>query len=524
MTAPNAITYQEATRRRPIGARARKDTKVNFWVPDSVYATVLLVFCGHFALADDWPQFRGPNCTGISDSTLPLPVEFSAQKNVAWTAHVGDGVGSPTVVDGRVYVTGMVGGTTVALFAFDARNGKPIWQREWPTGRMADIHESNSHASTTPAADDHRVYFYFSTLGLMALDADTGEDVWRQKLPTPFFAFQWGPAMSPVLHNDQVIFCQDDDLFAGIYAFDSKSGELRWYDSRADMAVNYSHPVVCRGDRGDEIVVAGTGLLIGYDPDTGKRRWYARSLLRNIKTTPVSVGDTVYVSLQSGGIANQWLATADVTDIGNGDGKITREEMQASAEHTTIPESFFNKTFERGDLNGDGALEGAELDAAFLHPDNFAGARFDAADPADEYILAVRVGGDGDVTDTHVRWRHKTKNTDHVASPLVINGHMWLVKSGGINSVFETMTGASVGRTRRIGTAATYLASPIYGDNKIYLAGENGHVMVLEGTPVYAVLAKANDMGESIVATPAIADGSLFIRTRSRLFCIRDDG
>ena len=84
------------------------------------------------------------------------------------------------------------------------------------TGRLPDINQTNSHASTTPAADDERVYFYFSTLGLIAVDAQTGEDVWHQKLPTPFFVFKWGPGMSPVLYEDKVLFCQDDDLFPSV--------------------------------------------------------------------------------------------------------------------------------------------------------------------------------------------------------------------------------------------------------------------------------------------------------------------
>ena len=101
---------------------------------------------------------------------------------------------------------------------------------------------------------------------------------------------------------------------------------------------------------------------------------------------------------------------------------------------------------------------------------------------------------------------------------------MLLIKSGVITTVFETETGTSVGKPKRIGNATSYFASPVYGDSKIYIAGENGHVFVLAGQPDYEVLAKTNDMGESIVATPAIAEGSLFIRTRSRLYCLRQDG
>ena len=70
------------------------------------------------------------------------------------------------------------------------------------------------------------------------------------------------------------------------------------------MAVNYSHPIVCTTAGRDAIVVAETGMLIGYDPDTGKRRWHPKVLLRNIKTTPVCDDGVIYVSLQSGGIMN----------------------------------------------------------------------------------------------------------------------------------------------------------------------------------------------------------------------------
>lgn len=470
--------------------------------------------------ADDWPQFRGPNSTGISATTKTLPVEFSESKNILWSAEVGEGVGCPVVAAGRAFVSGMVGDETIRLSAFDAASGELLWKRDWATGKLPEIHKTNSHASTTPAADADRVYFYFSTLGLIAVDAQTGADVWHQKLPTPFFVFKWGPAMSPVLYKNKVLFCQDDDLFPAFYAFDNKTGEELWKDNREDMAVNYSHPVVCQTERGDEIVVAGTGLLIGYDPDSGKRLWQSKTLLRNIKTTPVSQDGTIYISLQSSGIANQWLATADQAETGNNDGKLSKAEMQAFVgDGTKIPEAFYKKTFDRGDANQDGVLEGAELDAAFLSPENFAGATFNVEDPADEFILAVRGGGRGDVTETHSLWKHETKYTDHIVSPFVHGGRMFLVKGGGRTTVFDTNNGEPLREVKRIPNACEYFASPIYGDGKIYLAGENGFVVVLKDSPEYEVLAK-NDMGDSIVATPAIADGRLFIRTRSKLLAV----
>ena len=238
--------------------------------------------------ADDWPQFRGPNCSGISTATAPLPVEFSATDGVTWSADLGDGIGSPVVAAGRIFTSAMIDEQTVGLYAFDVKTGKQLWVREWPAGDLAEIHKTNSQAATTPAADAYRVYFYFSTLGLITVDAKTGKDVWKKDLPVPYFVFKWGAGMSPVLYDDLVLFCQDDDLAPAFYAFDKTTGDLRWKDDRSDMAVNYSHPVIASTSTGDEIVVAGTGLLVGYDPKNGQRLWTARTLLRNIKTTPTS--------------------------------------------------------------------------------------------------------------------------------------------------------------------------------------------------------------------------------------------
>lgn len=206
---------------------------------------VLVVFVVTSVSADDWPQFRGPNCSGVSRTNASLPVEFSDTKHVKWSVKMGDGIGSPVIAAGRVFTSAMVDEFTVGLYAFDAATGDKLWMRSWPIGDVDEIHATNSHAGTTPAADSERVYFYFSTLGMVGLDAKTGADIWQRELPVPYFIFKWGAGMSPVLHKDLVLFCQDDDLHPAFYAFDKKTGDIRWKDDRNDMAVNYSHPVIC---------------------------------------------------------------------------------------------------------------------------------------------------------------------------------------------------------------------------------------------------------------------------------------
>ena len=471
----------------------------------------------------DWPQFRGPNCTGLAASGKPLPTEFSLEQNLRWSADVPDSIGSPVIASGRVFVSGMTGKQQVSLYCFDADNGKQIWRRDLPCGDLADIHKTNSHSSTTPCADAERVYFYFSTLGLLAFDAKTGADAWRVPLPTPYFVFKWGPGMSPILHGDKVIFCQDDDLYPAMYAFDKRTGDEIWKVDRSDMAVNYSHPVICKGKDGkDELVVGGTGKLIGYDPANGKQLWFARVLLRNMKTTPAVHDGTLYISLQSGGIANQWLASVDRAETGNSDGKLSKDEIQAFVGKVKVPPAFLAK-FDRGDINKDGLLEKEELDLAFLDSKNFAGARWDRADASDQYVIAVKAGGRGDVTNTHVLWKRESRAPDHIVSPLVADNRMFVVKGGGISSCFDTTTGKPIWEQKRIRNIGDYFASPVYGDGKIFVVGENGIVIVLASGKEVKVLGK-NDLGDSCLATPAISNGKLYFRTRTKLLCFEEQG
>src|SRR5262245_32425712 len=184
----------------------------------SCLASCLLLVASAALAAEDWPQFRGPNCTGICTSKKKLPTEFSSKKNVLWSAVLGDGVGSPVVAAGRVFVTAMNDPKEkerkLLVYAFDAETGKELWKKEIPAGpkKLQEIHQVNSYASASPAADDERVYVYFLRTGLTAIDAKTGKKLWNLPIPEPFFIFDWGPGMSPVLYKDKLFFCQDDDV------------------------------------------------------------------------------------------------------------------------------------------------------------------------------------------------------------------------------------------------------------------------------------------------------------------------
>ena len=119
-------------------------------------------------------------------------------------------------------------------------------------------------------------------------------------------------------------------------------------------------------------------------------------------------------------------------------------------------------------------------------------------------------------------WNLNSRAPSNIASPLVVGGRLFLVKKGGISACFDAGSGKTIWPRKRIRNLGNYFASPIAGDGKIYVTGENGFIVVLKQASEQIILAK-NGMGESCVATPAIADGRIYIRTLTKLYCISNE-
>ena len=422
-----------------------------------------------------------------------------------WKAELGDGIGSSVIVDGRVFNTAMKGEDTFVVFCHDGATGKELWKKELPAGELHRITPPNSHASSTPVADAQRVYAYFSTIGIVAFDAESGDEVWRHELPKPAYLMDWGAGASPILHDGKVIFAQDDDLASYVLALDAETGEELWNTPRPDMLAGYALPVICEAGGRTDLVVAGSGKLIGYDPSNGKQVWTCNTLLRTVMTSPVVDGDHIFMAVQSYGDTKrtlkfalmQWLDT-------NQDGKLAREETPKE----------FHARFDASDKNSDKVIDEVEIETAFQSPDNMVG--------GGNTIQAVRGGGTGDVTATHLVWNIDNKSPSNLSSPLVYNDRLHVVKSGGISSCFDATSGEEVWGRTRLRNFGDYYASPVAADGKIYIAGRNGFVVVIDDKPELNVLAK-NDVGEEIFATPSIADGRIYIRTRESVVCFSNE-
>ena len=467
-----------------------------------ILLTIALAMVPATAHGEDWSQFRGPNASGVSTESDNPPVEFSATENVRWSVELGKGVACPLIASGRCITTMLTPDNKFVVLAFDAKTGRRLWRQAFDAGsKLPEITPPNQHASSTPAANSERVFVHFSTLGMLALDAATGDVLWQHKLPPPFYLMGWGAANSPILYRDMVVFNLDDDLAPYLIALDQKSGEVRWRSERPEMLGGYAVPVLCTVDGRTDIVVAGSGKLKGYNPGDGKERWSCNTLLRTIMTTPVVVDDRIFITVQSYGDTDRVLkyALLQWRDT-NQDGKLAKSELEVA----------FHDKFDRGDLNKDGFLVDTEIDLAFQSPSNMTG--------GGNIIQSVRGGGNGNVTKTHLVWNLNHKAASNIASPLAYDGRLFVVKKGGISASFDLKTGAVIWEKKRIRNYGNYFASPVAAGGYIYVPGENGSIVVLRSKTNVDIVAK-NDIGDSIVATPAIANNLLYVRTVNNLFC-----
>ena len=458
----------------------------------------LAVFPALLASAADWPNFRGPNSAGVSEAT-GLPVEFGPAKNVVWKTALPPGHSSPVIVGDRIWVTGW-DEDNLHVIALNRADGKIVWRREIPRPRKQELHKSNSPASPSIATDGKNVFAFFTDLGLISFGSD-GEERWR--LPLGPFNNPFGMGASPVLADGKVIQVCDAETGSFMIAADARTGKVLWRVERPEFTRGFSTPVLWKPRSGaTQALVAGSHRLVSYDVDTGREVWFVRGLTWQVKPTPVIAGDVAYVLGWAGGSdqGNQEtlpdFAEVLKTMDKNSDRKLTDEEL-------ANPQ--WQKDFKEADLDSDGFL--GERDWQ----------KYRDKRASVNSVMAVRLGGSGDVTTTHVKWQHY-KSLPNASSPLYYKGVVYLMKEGGILTSLDAETGKVLKQGRLPGALDYYYASPVAADGKVYATSQDGHISVVRAGGDWEPIAK-NDMEDECFATPALLDGQIYLRTRSALYC-----
>lgn len=426
--------------------------------------------------AGNWPSFRGPGAAGVADGQ-ELPDHWNGEtgENVRWQTPIpGLGHSSPVVWGDRVFVTSAISSDPNATF-------RP--------GLYGDGDASSDRSR-------HRWVVY-------AIDPDTGEVLWER------VAYQGRPidrrhvkstyaSATPATDGRIVVAAFGSQ---GVYAYDFE-GRFRWkfdpgrldvgaYDIRSYEWGPASSPVIWNGEVILQFDTQDDSFIVALDAGTGDVVWR-----------------TAREELPSWGSPTVALTPAGPELVANGSNFIrgydplTGEELWrlGGSSKITAPTPVFS--------------DGLWIVASGRDPE--------------QPIFAVRPGARGDLTleagktaNDGVAWSW-TRRGPYMPTPLAYEGLVYILQNNGIFDAYELATGKEVYRARLPHLGSGFSASPVAADGKIYLSGEDGEMVVITAgrEPEYIA---TNPMGELLMATPALADGVMYVRSAKSLFAIGRD-
>jgi len=281
--------------------------------------------------AQNWPQWRGPAASGVSSESR-LPEHWSDTENVAWKSKLrGLGISSPIVWGDLVFVTSQAGSgevrpgprlvqsgdpldagerplgsgpttgdnrVTFVVSAIDRRSGRTVWEFEHPAeGPLPSVHEKHNLASPSPVTDGERVYAWFGTGQIAAVDF-AGKLVWKKHLGATYgpFEINWGHGSSPVVYKDRLILLCYHEKGSYLLSLDSSTGNVQWKVDAPPGVTSYSTPLVVEVGARTEIIVNSSAGVGGHDLVTGARRWYIDEPNRFPIPTPTLHDGIIYMS------------------------------------------------------------------------------------------------------------------------------------------------------------------------------------------------------------------------------------
>ena len=256
---------------------------------------------------ENWPGWRGPTGDGQSDEkNLPLTWGGKSQENILWKAPLfpSDKVkrdqnqSSPIVWGDRVFVTFSYWpeGTTDKDFpehhvaCFSTKDGNKLWDTVIPPGpwKLTDLR--GGYTAPTPATDGQRVYVVFGSAVVAAVDMQ-GKIAWRKDIKP--YSFDVALGASPVVYEDKlIVVCDQLSKASTIYAFDGKSGEVRWERKRPSVSWAHSTPLLAKVGTKLQLLTATHNGPQGLDPATGEVLWFFKDSKQ--------IGDTVTPTVRDG--------------------------------------------------------------------------------------------------------------------------------------------------------------------------------------------------------------------------------
>lgn len=411
----------------------------------------------------NWPQWRGPNLNG-STSETNLPVHFSPTENVVWKAPLpGYSGATPVIWDDRVFVSSPDDDKNLLLICLDRQDGKELWRQKVDTG---DFEKGRNNASSpSPVTDGKRVFIMFATGALAAFDF-SGKELWKRNLAEEYgkFSFMWIFGSSPLLYKDR------------LYV------QMLQHDPPVYSHVKDEKP-------------ARDSYLLCLDPQTG------RNIYRHIRKT-----DAVSEAQESYTTPMPYEGKNGTEIIVVGGNYITSHRADTGEE-----------LWRAAGLNDRKEQYWRVVPSAIVAKDMVF-----ASGPKRDPMLAIKTGGQGNVTDTHTAWKSKEYHTDCV-TPLYYKEKMFVLDGDRqVMTCVEPVSGDEQWQGH-LGVRDIFRASPLGADGKIYCISESGTVVILEAGDQFKVLNTIKMSEPPVRSSMAAAHGQLFIRTGKNLYCIAND-
>lgn len=415
--------------------------------------------------SSNWAQWRGPRSQGISEDKN-LPSEWGATKNVQWkTAIEGRGHSSPIVWGKRIFLTTGIEGAKIA-------DPKP------------PIHMIEGKEFKHPAWAGHDHNWTFKVI---SVDAETGKVLWEKTAyegPTVDYRHSKNTYASatPATDGKHVYAYFGSE---GVYCYDY-SGKQVWKKSlgpvltlgmgAATSPVLYENLLILQCDQN----LGEASFIVALDKKTGAQVWRVKREVEASWTTPIIINESGRAELITSG--NQWIISYDPA---TGKEIWRTKGVNSNAIHTPMV--------------GHGMV-------------------FISAGYPEKRTLAIKLGGTGDVTATHVAWKYE-KGTAYVASPILYGDYIYLLSDKGLLTCLDAKTGEVKYEGGRVPNPATFMSSPVAFDGKILISSEDGDTYVVKAGPTHEIL-RTNSLAEPIYSTPALAGGKVYIRGGKHLYCI----
>ena len=408
------------------------------------------------ASAENWPNWRGPRGDGTSvEKNVPTNWNGKSSENIAWKVAIpGAGHSSPIVWEDRIFVaTCQTDQNPPArqLLCLDRRTGETIWKKDVVVAPLETKHGLNSYASGTPATDGKLVYVTFLRVGGKTIEA---RNVSRAR---------------PVTPGEIVVAAYD---FAGNQKWIARPGGFVSVHGFCSSPVLFEDLIIINGDHdGDSYIAAlknTTGETVWKIPRKHKTRSYVTPIIREIegRTQMILAGSKCVASYDPRTGEQHWIIDGPT------------EQFVASM-----------------------VYNGRLLFLTCGFPER--------------HYLAIDPTGEGNVTETHIRWR-TTKAAGYVPSPVAIGDYFLNVSDKGIATCFDADTGKSHW-VERLGPH--FSASAVSAGGLAYFLADEGKMTIIRPGEKLDVVA-VNELGEHCFASPAISNGQIFIRGEKHLYSI----